>query len=112
MGCNPKYDAILAKMAALHDRKSEDYASAANRYSNFEFAGQVGAMFTRPVDIAFAVLIGVKLARLSELVGTGKDAKNESVQDTWLDLAVYASLWASYEEVPYEEVPDEREAER
>lgn len=97
MGCNPKYDAVLAKMAELHDRKSQDYASDANRYSNFEFAGQLGALFTHPVDIAFATLIGVKLARLGELKGKGKAAQNESVQDTQMDLAVYASLWASYD---------------
>lgn len=96
MGCNPKYDALLARMQEMHDRKSQDYASDANRYSNFEFAGMLGAMFSIPADIAFAVLIGVKLARLGELKGKGKTPNNESVEDSFLDLAVYASLWASY----------------
>jgi len=96
MGLNPKFDAILARMAEMHDRKSSDYAKAENRYSNFEVAGQLGAMFLRPVDIAFATLIGVKLARLAEL--QGRPPRNESVADTQLDLAVYATLWASYDE--------------
>lgn len=96
MARNPKYHALLAEMAAMHDRKNEDYASAGNPYSNFEYAGALGALFSDPVDIAFAVLIGVKLARLAELKGKGKTPKNESVADTHLDLAVYASLWGSY----------------
>jgi hypothetical protein len=101
MAANPKYLAMLSEMEAMHNKKNEDYASAGNPYSNFEFAGAIGALFTDPVDIAFATLIGVKLARLGELRGKGKTPKNESVQDTFLDLSVYASLWASY----YKEVP-------
>ena len=93
---NPKFDGLLADMKAMHDRKSNDYASDANRYSNFERAGAVAVGFTDPVDIAFAVLIGVKIARLAELKGKGKTPNNESVADTQLDLAVYAALWASY----------------
>jgi hypothetical protein len=95
---NPKYIALLSEMQAMHDRKNEDYASAEDPYSNFKFAGQLGAMFTSPVDIAFAVLIGVKIARLSEL-SKGKTPKNEAVEDTRLDLSVYSSLWASFYKV-------------
>src|SRR5687767_14738099 len=96
MARNPKYVALLAEMQAMHDRKNEDYASEGNPYSNFEFAGGLAAMFSDPTDMAFATLIGVKLARLAELKGKGKTPKNESVADTFLDLSVYASLWASY----------------
>lgn len=96
MGLNPKFDRVLARMAQIHDSKSQDYARPDNRYSNFEFAGQLGAMFSRKGDIAFAVLIGVKLARLSEL--QHRPPQNESVADTRMDLAVYAALWASYDE--------------
>lgn len=100
MGCNPKFDAVLSKMAAIHDKKSEDYASAANRYSNFEFAAHCASVFTDPLDQAFAVLIGVKLARLGELCSSGKTPNHESIQDTRVDLANYAALWASYHEAP------------
>lgn len=95
---NPKFDAILAKMATIHDKKSEDYASAENRYSNFEFAARCVSLFTDPLDQVFASLIGVKLARLGELQSSGKTPNHESIQDTRVDLANYAALWASYHE--------------
>jgi hypothetical protein len=107
MAHNPKFHGLLRDMAEMHDRKNNDYASAGNPYANFEFAGQLAAGFTAPVDIAFATLIGVKLARLIELKGKGKTPRNESIQDSFLDLAVYAALWASYDyEVKEERLPD------
>lgn len=88
---NPKFHNLLKQMAEMHDKKSADYASSANYYSNFESAAADAGI---TVDEVFATLIGIKLARLREL--RGKEPNNESVQDSRLDLAVYASLWASY----------------
>lgn len=93
---NPRFDAVLARMKALHDRKSGDYASDANRYSNFEFAAALSAQFSDPIDCVFATLIGVKMARLIELTQPGRTPNNESLEDTRIDLANYAALWASY----------------
>jgi hypothetical protein len=92
---NPKFNALLQRMQDTHDKKNADYATAGNPYSNFEEAAATAGC---SVDTVFAVLIGVKLARLKELVGNGKTPNNESVQDSRLDLAVYAALWASYHE--------------
>jgi hypothetical protein len=89
---NPKFDAHLEVMRALHNAKQEDYAEDGNPYSNFEMAAQVAGC---SVDTVFRVLLGVKLARARELLA-GKTAKHESLDDTILDLSVYASLWASY----------------
>jgi hypothetical protein len=97
---NPKFNALLQRMAEVHDRKAHDYAKDANPYSNFEFAGLLGSMFCDPTDVAFAVLIGVKIARLSELKRTGKEPCNESVADSHLDLANYTAIWASYKAAP------------
>jgi hypothetical protein len=94
---NPTFNKLLTEMRDTHDRKSKDYATDDNVYSNFEIAGQMGAMFSHPVDIAFAVLIGVKLARLAELKGRGKAPQNEAVADTHLDMSVYSALWTSWE---------------
>lgn len=99
MAVNAKFVALLAEMQEMHDRKSQDYANDTNRYQNFEIAGALGAMFKDPVDVAFATLIGVKLARLGELRGKGKTPNNEGIADTHLDLSVYATLWASYYKV-------------
>lgn len=97
MARNPAFTALLGQMAAIHDKKNEDYASADNPYSNFELAGALGALFSDPVDVACAVLIGVKIARLAELRGKGKTPNHESVADTHLDLATYAAIWGSYD---------------
>jgi hypothetical protein len=89
---NPKFDAHLETMRAIHDAKNADYASDGNPYSNFEIAATVAGC---SVDTVFRTLIGVKLARLNELLG-GKEPKHESIDDSVLDLSVYAALWASY----------------
>lgn len=94
---NPKFHALLNRLADLHDAKSHDYAEAGNPYSNFEFAARVSEPFTG-IDRVFATLVGVKLARLAELTAAGKTPKNESLQDTRRDLANYCAIWASYTE--------------
>ena len=92
---NPKFHSLIAKMAEVHDKKSADYATSANFYSNFEEAAAVAGC---SIDTVFAVLIGIKLSRLKVLLTSGKEPNNESVQDSRLDLAVYSTLWASYHE--------------
>ena len=79
-------------MSDIHNRKNQDYAEAGNPYSNFEFSAKIAGT---SVDTVFRTLIGVKLARLDELL-KGKTAQFESIADTQLDLANYAALWASY----------------
>lgn len=90
---NPKFEALLMKMREIHNKKSADYANDKNRYANFE---NTAISAGTSVDVVFRTFIGVKLARLSELAANGKEPLNESVQDTLLDLAVYAALYASY----------------
>lgn len=95
MAHNPKFHSLLDKMAKMHDRKNHDYARSGNPYSNFE---EAAAFAATDVDTVFKVMLGIKMARLNELQGAGKTPQNESVQDSMLDLSVYAALWASYYE--------------
>ena len=95
MAKNPKFDMLLHEMRELHDKKNHDYARDDNAYSNFEFAAAIADGFTGE-DAVFATMIGIKLARLKELRGKGKDARNESANDSLRDLAMYAALWCSY----------------
>ncbi len=90
---NPKFEAQLDAMRVLHARKNHDYAKTDNPYSNFEEAAQTAGC---SVDTVFRVMIGIKIARLNELLESGKVALNESVDDSRMDLAMYAALWASY----------------
>ena len=89
---NPKFTRLLQDMAETHNLKNADYAHG-DPYSNFtEAAATAGCS----IDAVFAVLIGIKLARLRALAINGTEPNNESIQDSRLDLAVYAALWASY----------------
>lgn len=92
---NPSYVSLIHKMLETHEIKSHDYADDNNPFSNFEFAALVSKGFADETDKVFATLIGVKLARLQQLLN-GKSPKNESIDDTFLDLANYSAIWASY----------------
>jgi hypothetical protein len=94
MAKSPKFTALLAEMAQLHDKKNADYAKDGDPFSNFREAAEVARGFTGK-DAVYAALIGVKLARLRELLSSGKAPNNESVDDTRRDLAMYAALWAA-----------------
>lgn len=91
---NPHYLKLIEKIKSVHESKSHDYAKEDNVFSNFEYAAKVAEIFTNPVDKSFAVLIGVKLARLAEL-RSGKKAKNESLLDTIEDMTNYSAIWGS-----------------
>lgn len=86
----------MDEIKELHDRKNSDYASDTNPYSNFEFSAKIVEQFTSPVDQVFAGIIGIKIARLGQLLGVGKSPKNESIRDTMRDLTTYCGIWCSY----------------
>ncbi len=90
---NPTFNKLLDEMKNIHDKKSRDYALENNVYSNFEFAAMYAGV---TVQQAFDVLIGVKQARLLNLISSGKDPLNESVLDTMQDKAIYNALQTSY----------------
>ncbi len=92
---NPEFLELLEKVKSTHESKSHDYSKNDNVFSNFEYAAKVSEAFTDPVDRVFATLIGVKLARLAELL-SGKTPKNESVDDSFLDGTCYFAIWGSY----------------
>lgn len=93
MARNLRFEQLLNDMRDLHARKNHDYAKTSNPYSNFEDAAETAGC---SVDTVFRVLIGIKLARLKELLASGKTAQNESVQDSRMDLTMYCALWTSY----------------
>lgn len=90
---SPTFYKLLETMAELHDRKSHDYASDDNPSGNYHFAGMLSKLFVNPDDAGFIGRIGEKLYRLANLENNGKIAKNETIQDTELDVCVIIALW-------------------
>ncbi len=93
MASNADFEAVLTQMQRVHDAKNEDYAEGANPYSNFEGVARIVGV---PVDQVFQTMIGIKMERLRQLVGTDKEPNFESIDDTILDLANYSAIWLSW----------------
>ena len=88
--------ATINEMSIIHKKKNEDYASSSNPFENFERSALITEWFNDPVDKSFVNLIGTKLARLSTLLNKSSVPNNESIDDSFLDLATYVVLWKSY----------------
>jgi len=85
---------ICNQIQEIHARKNHDYAQEGNPYSNFDRAAIIASWFNDSTDKVFATMLGIKLARLAELLN-GKTPKNESVFDSFLDLNTYSVIWHS-----------------
>jgi hypothetical protein len=92
---SPTFYDLLAEMAAIHDKKSHDYASNDNPYGNYHFAGQLSKLFTNPDDSGFIGRLGEKLYRLANLENRHLAPNNESIEDTERDICVITALWIS-----------------
>lgn len=98
----PDFLKLLDEMKIIHEKKNQDYASEENPFSNFEFAADLAHDFTG-VNAVFVTLIGVKLARLAQLLAPSSRApNNESIDDTMLDLCVYSGLWKCWVKKEYQ----------
>lgn len=89
---------LMDKGKSLLKSKGDDYTEdrEKNRYQNFERQAILTNWFTHEQDKAFVALIAVKLARLSALLNTDKAPNNESIEDTFIDLVNYCSLWGGF----------------
>lgn len=89
-----EFDSVIIDMVKTNRKKRRDYAADSDIFSNFR---DVARMFGHPDigarEIAY-ILILVKVARLRSLRLNGRmdDAANESVLDTFLDMAVYSTI--------------------
>lgn len=90
---SPHFYRLLERMAQIHDMKSHDYASQENPYGNYHFAGMLSKLFDNPDDAGFIGRIGEKLFRLANLENAGKTPRNESIDDTEVDICTIITLW-------------------
>lgn len=81
------FDAVTKIMADIMLSKGDDYATQ-DRLSNFKLAGSICGLSP---ELNCLSLIATKVARLGVLLN-GKEPKNESINDSIIDLANYAIL--------------------
>jgi len=77
----------------IHRRKNDDYATTDNPFSNFDVAEYGLNLFPRPHDQVFVWPIFTKLARLAVLLNRDRSPNNESIEDSFIDIATYILLW-------------------
>jgi len=91
------FEAILIEMVETHRRKGQDYNpdptnTKGHLPTNFdEVAREVPLADYDAVMDAYAMCVR-KLKRIGNLLTPGKEAANETIDDSMLDLAVYATL--------------------
>lgn len=88
------YEETLEEIKEILSRKKADYAFDDDTFSNFRFASDLlGVDGFGPME-SILHLIGVKLARLAALRRNGRlnEPRNETVKDTYRDLAVYGVI--------------------
>lgn len=82
-----RFHALLQRMGAVHDAKSDDYGAADDPLANLRAFGELGIEPWRGVLGRMAD----KWTRLKTYARTGK-LSNESFEDSLIDLANYALL--------------------
>lgn len=88
------FDSAVIKLVAMNRKKRADYAADSDWASNFrDVSGNLAMQGFGPAESAYVLLL-TKVARLRSLRLNGRmdDPNNESVLDTYLDLAVYAII--------------------
>jgi len=91
----PEVVEMLDRIKLIHSKKNEDYTSV-NPFDNFQRSAMVSEWFNNRYDKVFVTLISTKLARLATLLNSTKAPNNESVEDSFLDLATYCILWSAF----------------
>lgn len=83
-----RFNNMVDVMEATILSKWDDYAGV-DRLSNFK---KVGAMCWLSPEIVTLVMVATKVARLWTLLNSPESPRNESIQDSIIDLANYSCL--------------------
>ena len=76
------FETIINECIEIYKKKNSDYGNSATK--TYEHFG----------DISYATRINDKINRINSLIITNKqEIKDESIDDTIMDLANYAILW-------------------
>ena len=84
-----KFYAVLAEAARLHDKKQRDYGTDGDPFANVRASEDFGI----PAYLGCAIRMNDKIRRIQSFATRGELA-NESIEDAFLDLLVYAGIAA------------------
>jgi hypothetical protein len=84
---DPRFHTLLEEIASLHSRKQADYGRGDDPFANIRGS----ADFAIPPWVGAVVRGNDKMHRIKSFLQNG-NLKNESVEDSLLDLAVYAII--------------------
>lgn len=87
MTADPRFYQRLGDLAELHTRKSQDYGAEEDPYRNVRASEEFGV----PAWLGAVIRLNDKVQRLKSLATKGELA-NESVRDSFQDIAVYAII--------------------
>ena len=84
-------DDFFAKAHDLLLLKSNDYSGGDNIFANFERAEMISGV---SVERQLVLRMADKLGRISRLIDSENEVKDETIEDTLTDMANYAFLLA------------------
>lgn len=87
MSGDPRFHALLAEIAELHDKKQQDYGRTEDPFANVRATEEWGM----PAWVGAMMRLNDKVRRLQKLAQVGSLA-NESAEDSMRDIAVYALI--------------------
>lgn len=79
MNNKDKYNKILSKLAKIYESKSADYGTTAHD------------LFAKYGEEYFTIMVEQKITRINKL-SNAETINNESLRDSWADIANYAIL--------------------
>ena len=96
---------VCAKMISLTEKKNADYAGkGGNAFNNFT---RVEALGIASTEQGFLTRMTDKLSRVISFMQNGELlVKDESVEDTLIDLACYSILMSGYLKSKKESIPE------
>ena len=84
-----EFEKHLIDLVMMNRRKRADYATESNIYNYFDYVAQATQGMVSALDYC-DIMVTMKTGRIMNL--RGKEAANETVEDTYVDRAVYAIL--------------------
>src|SRR3990172_6229695 len=85
----PRFHAILKELGEMHDRKQADYGSSADPFQNVRASEAFGIQ----PWVGCMVRANDKMVRIQKAARSGSASlKNESLEDSLRDLAVYSII--------------------